>query len=335
MDSTSMPTCKKILITGATGLVARTAAETLAEHNEVWCLGRFSDPEVERRFQDRGIRTWRWDMAGDGLDGLPDDFTQVLHAAVERGAGDFEEVVAVNSVATGRLMTHCRAAEAFLFLSTSAVYALQALDHRYTESDPLGTESAFLPTYPVGKLATEGAVRALAVTLGLPTAIARLNVAYGPHGHGGLPVIFHRLMLAGEPIAVPHDGQHYCSPIHTDDIARHVPGLWAAATVPATVVNWGGDEVVGVRDLMTYVSELTGVPVDFVPSDATRAVVAYDDTRRRSLVGDCERSWRDGVRQALEAHFPGSVVAGPDVARPEVVAGPEVAVGPKREVFHP
>ncbi|MFD3515412.1 NAD-dependent epimerase/dehydratase family protein [Streptomyces sp. NPDC058657] len=302
---------KKILITGATGLVARTVAETLAEDNEVWCLGRFSDPEVEIRLRNRGARTWHWDMARDGLDGVPDDFTHVLHAAVERGDGDFEEVVAVNSVATGRLMTHCRAAEAFLFISTSALYAPQALDHLHTETDPLGTESAWLPTYPVGKLATEGTVRALGVTLGLPTTIARLNVAYGPHGHGGLPVIFYRSMLAGQPIAVPHEGQHYCSPIHTDDIARHVPRLWAAARAPATVVNWGGDEVVGVRDLMTHVGELTGVPVDFVPGDVTRHVVAFDDARRRSLAGDCGWSWRDGIRQALEAHFPGSVKAGP------------------------
>ncbi|MFD9863693.1 NAD-dependent epimerase/dehydratase family protein [Streptomyces alboflavus] len=318
-----VPVGKKILVTGATGLVARTAAEALAVHNEVWCLGRFSDAGTERRFQGRGIRTWRWDMARDGLGGLPDDFTHVLHAAVERGdasggaggdtksAGTFEEAVAVNSVATGRLMTHCRSAEAFLFLSTSAVYAPQALDHPHTEADPLGTEAPWLPAYPVGKLATEGAVRALAVTLGLPTTIARLNVAYGPHGHGGLPVIHYRQMLAGEPIAVPHAGQHYCSPIHTDDITRHVPRLWAAARTPATVVNWGGDEVVGVRDLMTYVSELTGVPVGFRPSAVTRTVVAFDSTRRRRLAGACEWSWRDGVRQALRAHFPGAVKADP------------------------
>ncbi|MFJ5877562.1 NAD-dependent epimerase/dehydratase family protein [Streptomyces sp. NPDC093088] len=304
-----MPTGKKILITGATGLVARTAAETLAREDEVWCLGRFTDPGAERRLRDLGIRTVRWDMAADGLDGVPEDFTHVLHAAVERGDGDFEEVVTVNSVGTGRLMSHCRSAESFLFLSTSAVYAPGEPDHRYTETDPLAARSAFLPTYPVGKLATEGAVRALAVTLGLPTTIARLNVAYGPHGHGGAPVIHYRSMLAGEPVAVPRTGQHHCSPIHTDDIARHVPGLWAAATVPATVVNWGGDEVVGVCDLLTYVSELTGVPVDFVPSDVTRPVVAYDDTRRRALVGDCAWSWRDGVRQVLEAHFPGCVTA--------------------------
>lgn len=326
-----MPTGKKILITGATGLVARTAAEALAEHNEVWCLGRFTDPEAERHLRERGMRTWRWDMARDGLDGVPDDFTHVLHAAVERGSGNFEEVVAVNSVATGRLMTHCRSAEAFLFVSTSALYAPRAPDHPHTEADPLGTESAWLPTYPVGKLATEGAVRALAVTLGLPTTIARLNVAYGPHGHGGLPVILHRMMLAGQPIAVPRTGQEYCSPLHTDDIARQLPRLWAAADTPATIVNWGGDEIVGVRDLMAHVSELTGIPVEFVPGDVTRGVVAYDGTRRRSMAGPCERSWREGVRQVLAAHFPGTVGADPAEAVPaESVPDREVATHDQR-----
>ncbi|MEV6809361.1 NAD(P)-dependent oxidoreductase [Streptomyces sp. NPDC051132] len=325
MAGTTALTGRKILITGATGLVARTVAETLAARNEVWCAGRFGDPALEHRLRDRSIRTWHWDMATDTLDGLPDDFTHVLHAAVERGDGDFEETVTVNSVATGRLMTHCRTAEAFLYVSTSAVYAPKAPDHRHTESDPLAAASAWLPAYPVGKLATEGAVRALAVTLGLPTTIARLNVAYGPHGHGGLPVIHYRQMLAGQPIAVPREDQHYCSPIHTDDIARHVPRLWAAAAAPATVVNWGGDETVGVRDLMTYVSRLTGVPVAFAPADVTRAVVAFDPTRRRDLAGDCAWPWRDGVRQVLDAHFPGSVDTGPQRAD----------TGPQREVPAP
>lgn len=76
-----MLTDKKILITGATGQVARQVAETLAPRNEVWCLARFGDADAERDLLARGIRTWRWDMAADTLDGLPDDFTHVLHAA--------------------------------------------------------------------------------------------------------------------------------------------------------------------------------------------------------------------------------------------------------------
>jgi nucleoside-diphosphate-sugar epimerase len=302
-----MAAVRKILLTGATGQVARPIAEYLAKEHEVWCVGRFGDPVLERELTALGIRTWRWDMARDDLDGLPDDFTHVAHSAVLRETDDFDAAVEVNSVAAGRLMSHCRTAEAFLFVSASAVYTRLTRNHRHAETDPLGGHATWMPAYPVGKLATEGAVRAFARTLGLPATIARLNVAHGPYGHGGMLVRFFRLMLAGEPIKIPYDGENLCMPIHTDDLARQVPLLWQAASVPARVVNWGGDDAVSVRELMTYVSEITGVPARFALSEVTRDTFAYDNTRRRALIGECEVGWKDGVRRTIEAHFPGAV----------------------------
>lgn len=296
---------RKILITGATGQVARPVAEALAKDNEVWCLGRFSDPEVERDLRDRGMRLWRWDMAADGLDGLPDDFTHVMHSAAHRGDGtDFAAAVEINSVATGRLMSHCRKAEAFLFVSSGAVYAPAAREHRLSETDPLGGSTPWLPTYPVSKLATEGVVRAFAATLGLPAVIARLNVAYGPYGHGGMPILLFRRMLSGAPIEVPPEGQNWCSPIHTDDVVRQVPLLWKAAAVPARVVNWGGDEAAGIQDMLTYMAELAGVKPLFVASETTRATHAFDTTLQSTLIGRCEIDWREGLRRTMPAHFP-------------------------------
>jgi hypothetical protein len=40
---------------------------------EVWCLGRFTDPIIEEELRVQGMRTWRWDMARDGLDDLPEE----------------------------------------------------------------------------------------------------------------------------------------------------------------------------------------------------------------------------------------------------------------------
>ncbi|RCG24493.1 NAD(P)-dependent oxidoreductase [Sphaerisporangium album] len=299
---------KKILITGATGQVARPVAEALAKDNEVWCLGRFGDSGAERELRDLGIRTWRWDMAEltkEGLDGLPDDFTHVMHSAAHRGDGtDFDASVEINSVSAGRLMTHCHRAEAFLFVSSGAVYAPRSQEHLVREDDPLGGRMPWLPTYPVGKLAAEGAVRAFGATLGLPTIIARLNVAYGPHAHGGMPILLFRRMLAGEPVEVPLQGQNWCSPIHTDDIVRQVPLLWNATTVPARVVNWAGDDTVGIQDMLTYMAELTGAEPRFSPSEVYRATSAFDNTLRASLIGGCEVGWREGLRATLRAHFP-------------------------------
>lgn len=300
-----MVTGEKILVTGVTGQVARPVAEALAERNEVWGVGRFGDPGIEAALHVRGIRTWRWDMGGDDLDGLPDDFTYVLHAAMHRGDGtDFDTAMEVNCAGTARLMTHCRRAKAFLHVSSGGIYDPPDRERPVAETDPLGGRLPWLPTYPVAKLATEGAVRALAATLGLPTTIARLNIAYGPYGHGGVPMLFLRRLLAGQPVEVPRQGDDWCNPIHTDDVARQVPLLWKAASVPAVVVNWGGDEAVTLREVAEHVAGLAGVEARFVPSDASRGTVAFDNTKRRALIGDCHVGWREGLRWTVEAHFP-------------------------------
>lgn len=302
----------KILITGGTGQVARPVAEALAAAgNEVWCLGRFTAPGVERELRERSITTRHWDMAetaGDPLRGLPDDFTHVLHSAVRRGEdADFNAAAEVNAVAAGRLMTHCRRAEAFLYVSTGALYKRQSLDHKYTESDPVDGVADWLPAYPVGKIATEGAVRAFAQVLQLPTTIARLNIAYGPGGYGGVPMLYFERMLAGEPIAVPRSGQNWSSLLYTSDLVAQVPRLWEAAAAPATLVNWGGDEPVGMTDCVRYLEELTGVAANLVPSDVTRETYQFDPTLRRRLTGPCEVSWREGIRRTLGALYPDHV----------------------------
>jgi UDP-glucuronate 4-epimerase len=304
-----LTTRKKILITGGSGQVAGPVVEALATDHEVWCLGRFADHESERNLTTRGVRTVRWDMGKDSLDTLPDDFTHVLHSAVHRGNGtDFDATVEINCVAAARLMSHCRRAKAFLYISTGAVYARHAeREHLYAETDPLGGQALWLPTYPVGKMVAEGTVRALAITLGLPTTVARLNVAYGPRGHGGMPTLLFRRMLSGEAVAIPRQGQNLCNPIHTDDIVRQTPLLWDVASVPARVVNWGHDEVVGVTDMLTYMAEITRTKTNLEPSDFSRETIAFDNRLRERLIGRCEISWRAGIQRTLEVHFPGIV----------------------------
>ncbi|MGW0534821.1 NAD-dependent epimerase/dehydratase family protein [Streptomyces sp. NPDC003032] len=295
---------KKILVTGGTGQVARPVAEALAPDNDVWCLGRFGDRSAREDLQELGVRTFTWDMAADGLEGLPDDFTHVLHSAVHRGDGrDFEETARINAAGTARLMTHCSTAEAFLYVSSGVVYDRADRTHRYRESDPLGGAAPWLPTYPVAKLSAEGVVRGLSEALALPAVIARLNIAYGVHGHGGVPMILFDQMRAGKPCAVPLEGQNYCNLLHTDDLVRQVPLLWGAARAPARVLNWGGDEEVGMTDLLEYMSALTGVPLRLDRSDCSRETAIFDHDARRRLIGECTVGWKAGIARTLAELF--------------------------------
>ncbi|AXL93527.1 dehydratase [Streptomyces sp. CB09001] len=295
---------KRILVTGGTGQVARPVAEALARDNEVWCLGRFGDPAARQALEAAGARTVVWDMGDGALPDLPRDFTHVLHSAVHRGDGrDFERTARVNTVGTARLMTHCAGAEGFLYVSSGVVYHRDEPTHRYREDDPLGGAVPWLPTYPVAKLSAEGVVRGLSEALGLPSVIARLNIAYGPYGHGGVPMILFRRMHEGKPAPVPHRGQNYCNLLHTDDVVRQVPLLWQVAQTPARVVNWGGDEEVGVTDLLEYMSALTGVPLRLERSDYSRETAVFDHEVRRGLIGDCTVGWKSGIARTLGELF--------------------------------
>src|SRR5258708_7358270 len=69
-------TGKKILVTGGAGMMGRPVAEMLAPGNEVWVASLFDASEAKERkaLEALGIKTFAWDMANQGIDGLPDDF---------------------------------------------------------------------------------------------------------------------------------------------------------------------------------------------------------------------------------------------------------------------
>jgi UDP-glucuronate 4-epimerase len=307
----NMLTGKKILFTGATGQVARPVAEQLALDNEVWCLARFTDPATRNALEKAGIVTVPWDMSQSDLTGVPTDFTHVMHSAVLMEFRDSETAVARTCEATGDLMVHCRQAEAFLYVSSSVVYQYLTPGHLYTESDVIGGLSTptWMPAYGATKIAAEGTVRALAHTLGLPSTIARLSVGYGFAPGvgpmlGGLVMRYVRNMQAGDPVPTRPAGESACSLLHTDDIVRHAPFLFSAASVPATVVNWGGDEGADERQIVQRVSDLIGLPATFAEVDTSPRMVALDPTFRKTITGPCEVGWEEGVRRAVEVYYP-------------------------------
>jgi nucleoside-diphosphate-sugar epimerase len=124
-----------------------------------------------------------------------------------------------------------------------------------------------------------------------------------------MPLLLFRRLLAGAEIEVPLEGENWCHPIHTDDIVRQTHLLWQAATVPARVVNWAGDDRVSIRELLTYLAELAGVPARFRPSAVTRDTHAFDNTLREQLIGRCTVDWRAGMQRLLADHFPDPVPA--------------------------
>ena len=301
---------EKILVTGPAGQIAFPLASTLARDNDVWGIARFSDASSRERVEAAGITTRACDLGSGDFHELPNDFTYVLHLATFRNGGlDYDEAMRVNAEGTHLLLEHCRAAKAALIMSTAEVYKPQ-LDpmHVYLETDPLGdSNSLFDATYSMSKIAQEAVARSCARAYDLPVVIARMNASYGDNG--GLLTYHLDWIQSGRPVMVKWDPAMY-SPIHQDDIYGQTEALLHAASVPATIVNWGGDEPVSAQEWCAYLGELVGIEPDIVVKEVPGGIrgIILDATKRRAITGPSTVTWRDGLRRLVESrgHLPTS-----------------------------
>lgn len=295
---------EKILITGPAGQIAFPLTEHLAKDNEVWGIARFGNPDERARVEALGVTTRKVDLGAGEYGDLPDDFTYVLHLATFQGPGlDYDHALRVNAEGTGLLLQHCRRAKAALVMSTASVLKPHEDPHHvYTEAAALGdVNSTHAPTYSISKIAEEAVARYCARAFDLPVVIARMNASYGSYGNGGLPGLHLAALRAGGPVVTRWDPCMY-SPIHQDDINTQTAALLDAASTPATVVNWGGDEPVSVQEWTAYMGELTGldarVEVRAIPGTLRGQIL--DNTLRKSITGPCAVDWRTGVRRVVE-----------------------------------
>lgn len=301
---------QRILVTGATGQVARPLAEILNKNNEVWAAARFSDAKAKEELEAIGIKTALFSMGEDDLSGLP-DVDYVFHCGANVDPASPEIGMAQNAEGSGFLMQRYKDAKAFLHMSSSSVYRVPVGSSEPIHEDhELGGYASYSPHYAMSKLVSESVVRFQARALGLPTVITRLDVAYGTRGHGGVPMIIYEFMKHGMSYTRAEGGESFCSPIHEDDIATQAQSLILKAAVPAPIVNLGGDDVVSVEMIIAYVEEITGLTMNVeVGPDASWGMKVLDNTRRKELGGPCNVTWKDGIRNALAARYPNALIA--------------------------
>ena len=297
---------EKILVTGPAGQIAGPICRSLATDNDVWGIARFSQPGSRERIDEMGLTTRAVDLGAGEFGDLPDDFTYVLHLAAAIMPGtDYDAVIRVNAEGTGLLMRHCRKARAMMVMTTSSVYSPNPDGmHLYKETDPVGDGALpGMPTYGISKLMEEGVARACARLFDLPTVIARMNSAYGDNG--GLPSFHLDSIVKGQTIRLRSNPNGY-SPIHERDIAAQVEGILSAASVPANIVNWCGDEAVSAQEWIAYLGELTGrePQIEYYDAPFAQPGVASDPEKRKTYTGPCQVTWREGIRKMAQARHP-------------------------------
>jgi len=293
---------EKILVTGPASQVALPVARALAANNEVHGLARFGNREDREQLEKLGVRCIALDLADGSFEAVPDDFTVVLHFAVVK-SGKFDYDLAANAEGTGRLMAHCRRARAFLHCSSGGVYRHQGPEHPAKEGDPFGDNHRLLmPTYSICKIAAETMARFAARQWRLPTTIARLSVPYGDNG--GWPWFHLVMMRAGQAVPLHPERPNLFNPLHEDDYLEQIPRLLEIASVPATLVNWGGSEPASVEEWCAYMSELTGLESRFETTEWIVGPLPLDLTRMHELLGRTRVPWREGIRRMIKARAP-------------------------------
>ena len=298
----------KILVTGISGQIALPLAQHLAANNDVWGLARFTDPTSRSRVEALGITPVQCDLAAGDLSAVPDDFDYLFHLAAYQGPGnDFDVALRENAEATGFVLQHCRGARAALVMSTHSVYKPHSDPwFAYRETDPMGdVNPQHSPTYSVAKIGQEAVARFCARAFNLPVTIARMNAAYGPAG--GLPALHADAIAAGRAVSTRWDPCLY-APIYQDDINAQASALIGAASTPANIVNWSGDEAVSVQQWCAYAGELLGKDAEVVvrPIDGTLRGSVADVTKRTAITGPCTIGWQEGIRRTVRARHGGT-----------------------------
>jgi nucleoside-diphosphate-sugar epimerase len=300
---------EKILITGPAGRIAFGLSKALAQENEVWGIARFGDPRQREEVEALGVKTRRIDLLDCDFSDLPSNFTYLLHIAASFEPESYDLALQVNAEGTGLLLEHCRGVKAALVMSTVSVYKPHAEPyHAFRETDPLGDILAGAPpTYSVSKIAEEGVARFCARAFNLPVTIARMGCAYG--ARGGLPAWHLDAIAAGKPVTTRWNPFPY-SPIHDDDIRDQVEALLDAASVPATIVNWAGDEPASVQEWSAYMAGLIGTTAEIQVTVTPGASIGSvgDSAKRRAITGPCRVSWKDGFRRLAETFYPDRLI---------------------------
>jgi hypothetical protein len=104
-------------------------------------------------------------------------------------------------------------------------------------------------------------------------------------------------VVDGRTMVAPSDPTPH-SPIHIDDMKWMLEPLLDAASTPAYVTNWCGDDVTTVQDWVHDAAAWSGrdARLDVVPVPGSPAGAMADPARRRSITGRCRTRFADTFR---------------------------------------
>jgi CDP-paratose 2-epimerase len=326
---------RPVLVTGGAGFIGSNLADRLArEGHDVLVYDALARPGVESNLawlkarHPQKVSSVVGDIRDErGVAEAAKDASAVFHfaaqVAVTTSLVTPRDDFAVNVQGTLNLLEELRRRSEpvpLLFASTNKVYGdladvrLDETNDAYVPRDPkvrasgIGEDRSldFHTPYGCSKGAADQYVLDYARSFGVPTAVMRMSCIYGPRQMGtedqGWVAHFLIRALEGQPISIYGDGRQVRDVLNVADAVEAYLSAWRhIEAVQGRAFNLGGGpaNAVSLRQLLAYVEDFLGRPVDLAFSDWRAGDQRYyvSDTRRaaRELELRPPIPWRTGV----------------------------------------
>jgi nucleoside-diphosphate-sugar epimerase len=290
----------KVLVTGASGFVAKHVLSYLSSH------GHEPIPTDVAGGLHAGSVTDK-SFVFDQLGKI--DFEAVVHLA---GVADLKKTIdnpysafEVNSYGTLNMLELAlrKNVRMFVYPSSANVYGAQT-------SSPVTEEALFNPRVPYdySKVAGESFVMGYHRAKGLPVSITRAWLLFGEYDAPNRAVPrFVTSCLRNEPIKLFNSGRDATAPSHAENYAKLVAALIEKETAVGQVFNFGGERAVTIRELAELIKKLTGSwsELEMLPPRSeleSEPSVSYPSTdKMRRLLGyEYELDLETGLRRTAE-----------------------------------
>jgi UDP-glucose 4-epimerase len=272
----------RIVVTGATGFIGAHLTNRLCELGaDVHGVARSAPKFKHDRFESHRLDVCDYAAVERQLRSLKPDYLFHLASHV-MGAPDLKHVLPAfqaNLASSVNLLTACAEVgcgrERIIFTGS-----LVEPPHGVLETVPVSP-------YAAAKWASSSYARMFHALYGLPTAIARVFMVYGPAQPDESKLVPYaiRSWLAGQAPKIT-SGQHLIDWIYVTDV---VEGFLAIATAPGVEgesVDLGSGEIISTRNLVLRIGQLLQTPI------APEFNAIPDRPLERLRVADVERSFR-------------------------------------------
>lgn len=296
---------KKVLITGASGLLGRAVMREF-ESNGAWCV-------LGLAFSRAGQKLKKIDITDQkAVSDVMQEFkpSVVIHCAAERRPDVVEkqeEATYSLNVQASRFLCQAAGAVGASVFYISTDYVFDGKNPPYKET---GTPN---PLNKYGQSKYEGEKATLAEEKG--NLVLRVPILYGQVeklDESAVTVLFSKVKDTTAPCVMSDYERRY--PTHCDDIAVVLRQLAEKKTEGADIngiYHWSGDENMTKYDMAVAMAEAFGIPTSHIQADKTAsggAVRPYDahlDSSRVESLGICQRSkFKDCIKTALEKYYP-------------------------------